>query len=350
MWYAGIGWGADGYEIVAVDGAGAPVAPPNRFDGTGTAEPVAYLRSLAERNGGDLIAVIDSTNGVVDGELMAAGVTVYRADPWDVAPRPAFGSPPATALAEAARSRLSRLTRLSLDSGTLGGREDQADADIDRGAPVERELIARGRCIVHAGRAQPEVALTFDDGPHPVHTPRVLDVLRRYRVTATFFCVGLHVRAHPGIAARIADEGHTLGNHTWSHPYLPDLGRDEVLGQVDRTAEALRRATGETPTLLRPPYGGRSPEVLSWLAEAGQTTVLWDVEAADWAMVGAPAIVRNVVDGTDFGSIILLHDGGGDRSQTADALPGILEFLLVRGCRFVPVDHLLASVRVPTQA
>ncbi|SNS62411.1 Peptidoglycan/xylan/chitin deacetylase, PgdA/CDA1 family [Streptosporangium subroseum] len=342
MWFAGIGWGPEGYDITVVDDAGAPVAT-SRFAATGIDEPVGFLRSLAERS--ELVSVIDSTNGVLDGSLMAAGLDVYRADPWDTPARPPFGSASSDALAGLGRDALARLTRLDIGSGTLGGRDDEADADIERSGPLERRLAAQGGLLFHGSRAHPRVALTFDDGPHPVNTPRILDVLRRYRVPATFFCVGLHAQAFPDLLRRIVDEGHLVGNHTWSHPYLPDLSREEVLRQIGRTGEVLGRAGGGTPSLVRPPYGGRSPEVLDWLAEEGLTTVLWDVEPCDWAMGGAAAIAGQVVDEADFGSVILLHDGGGDRSQTVEALPMILESMMARGCRFVTVDQL-APLRV----
>ncbi|MEO3794977.1 polysaccharide deacetylase family protein [Nonomuraea sp. B10E15] len=339
MWYAGIGWEKDAYELAVLDHAGAHVVPPLRLETVGVGDVVARLLRLAGRE--PLMCVIDATNGVVDGHLTAAGLDVYRAD-GDVAPlRRAFGSPDAAVLAELGRTDRSRLTRIVLDSGTLTGLDQRIEEDLESAALVEAEQVASGRCLPHGSRVHPRVALTFDDGPHPDHTPRVLDLLRHYRVPATFFCLGLHAAAHPHLVARIAEEGHGVGNHTWSHPYLPDLTRQEVLAQVDRTAEVLAGITGQVTTLFRPPFGGRDADVLGWLARHGQTTVLWDVEAADWALPGASAIAHQVIGDTDFGSVVLLHDGGGDRSQTIEALPLILETLMVSGCRFVPVEDLI---------
>ncbi|MEV4176358.1 polysaccharide deacetylase family protein [Nonomuraea sp. NPDC049709] len=313
--------------------------PPIRLETVGVRDVVARLLRLAERE--PLMCVIDSTNGVIDGYLTAAGLDVYRADGDVAPPRRAFGSPDPVVLAGLGRTRRSRLTRIASDSGTLTGLDQRIEDDLDSAALVEAEQVASGRCLLHGRRAHPRVALTFDDGPDPDHTPRLLDLLHHYRVPATFFCLGLHAAAHPRLVARIAGEGHSVGNHTWSHPYLPDLTKHEVLAQVDRTAEVLAGITGEVPTLFRPPFGGRNADVLRWLAEHGQTTVLWDVEAADWALPGAPAIAHQVIGDTDFGSVILLHDGGGDRSQTIEALPLILETLMVSGCRFVPVEDLI---------
>ena len=184
------------------------------------------------------------------------------------------------------------------------------------------------------------MALTFDDGPHPVFTPRVLDILARYRIRATFFCVGLCAVAYPELVARIVEEGHHIGNHTWSHPYLPDLTRDELLRQIDTTGEVLGGILGTVPVMMRPPYASRTPEVLRWLADRDLTIVLFDVDTRDWTTPGADAIVAAVTTAAAPGSIVLMHDAGGDRAQTVAALPRIVEGLLGRGLRFVTVDRI----------
>jgi peptidoglycan/xylan/chitin deacetylase (PgdA/CDA1 family) len=158
------------------------------------------------------------------------------------------------------------LTRLRPETGSLGGRDAEYLAAIAACAAAEGELARSRRWLVRGSARRPEVALTFDDGPHPVFTPRVLDILARYRIRATFFCVGLCAVAYPELVARIAEEGHHLGNHTWSHPYLPDLTRDELLRQVDTTGEVLGGIAGTVPVMMRPPYASRTPEVLRWLA------------------------------------------------------------------------------------
>ncbi|HCU48558.1 MAG TPA: polysaccharide deacetylase, partial [Micromonosporaceae bacterium] len=207
-------------------------------------------------------------------------------------------------------------------------------------------LIASGRCLSHGGRDRDAVAITFDDGPQPPYTGQVLDILARYGVRATFFCVGLNASACPDLVARIQAEGHILGNHTWSHPFLPELSRVQLVEQIDRTDEAIARSSGGAATkLFRPPYGSRTPDVVSWLADIGSTVVLWDVEPDDWSMPGADTIAQVVLEQTRPGSIILMHDGGGDRSQTVAALPAIIEGVLVRGLRFVTVDELVSASR-----
>ncbi len=167
---------------------------------------------------------------------------------------------------------------------------------------------------------------------------------------ATFFCVGLQASAHPADIARLAAAGHGLGNHTWSHPFLPDLSCAQLAEQLDRTDEAVTRAAGGArPDLFRPPYGSRSPDVLRWLGERGTPIVLWDVDPSDWARPGAVLIAGRVLMQARPGTIILMHDGGGDRSQTVAALPLVIEGLLDRGFRFTRADHLLAAAAPPAR-
>ncbi len=337
VWVAGIGWRGGQYEVAIVDELGRTMAGPSVFDGRRVGELVRVLLDQAARCGGTFGCVVDSTNGTLDGHLMAAGLAVYRADPWMLPDRPPHGSVPARVLAA---TDPAGLTRLRPETGSLGGREAEYCAAVAASADAERELARSGRWLVRGSGVRPEVALTFDDGPHPVFTPLVLDVLARYRIRATFFCVGLCAVAYPELVARIVGEGHTVGNHTWSHPYLPDLTRDEVLRQVDTTREVIDAVAGTAPVMVRPPYGSRTPDVLRWLAARDLTTVLFDVDARDWTTPGTVAIVATVTTSAAPGSIVLMHDAGGDRTQTVAALPRIVEALGGRGLRFVTVDQL----------
>jgi peptidoglycan/xylan/chitin deacetylase (PgdA/CDA1 family) len=345
MLFAGIAWTGRGFDVAFRDGAARPAGTPVHFPAGQVGALTGFLRDRAERIG--LTCVVDSTNGMVDGGLLAAGLPVLRADPWALPDRPALGSVDADTLARTAASRPGELTRLVLQSGSLTGRSadhecSSRDSDEDLAA-----LTAAGRCLTAGRRDEqdPVVALTFDDGPNPPVTGRVLDVLDRYGVPATFFCVGLHASAHPEELARMSEAGHALGNHTWSHPFLPDLSRRELELQLERTDEAIEAVAGARPVrLFRPPYGSRSRDVISWLGrDGGPATVLWDVDTGDWAMPGAPAIADSVLTRARPGSVVLMHDGGGDRSQTAEALPAVIEGLLARGHRFVRADELLAD-------
>ena len=346
MIFAGIAWDDRGFEVALLDERGAPVGPAVRFPAGQVAALTDHLRTLDRSGGQPLVCVIESTNGMLDGGLMSAGLRVHRADPWVLPPRPAFGSVVAASLARTAAERLAELPRLAIESGTLTGRGDEHGRWLRDSEAGTAALTRSGRCFERADGADDDddkvIALTFDDGPNPPHTGRILDVLDRYGVPATFFCVGLHASAHTEEIARMSEAGHRLANHTWSHPFLPDLTVAELAAQLERTDEAIARVAGEQgPRLFRPPYGSRTPEILSWLGEtdAGRM-VLWDVDANDWALPGADAIAGSVLARSRPGSIVLMHDGGGDRSQTADALPAVIEGLLGRGYRFARVDEM----------
>ncbi|WP_042433071.1 polysaccharide deacetylase family protein [Streptacidiphilus anmyonensis] len=344
--YAGIAWTGAGYRVDVVDGAGGRVAEPSSWGAAEVAELIAWLRGLD--HGQAPAVVLDSTNGLLDGPMTAAGLEVYRADPWLLPPRPRFGSVPAERLAEQAWTAPGTLARVTAEGGSLTGRAEEFHEGVRRGERTVAELTAAGRCLEHGHRGSPRVALTFDDGPDPVHTRRVLEILERYGARATFFCVGHHVAALPDEVRRIAAAGHEVGNHSWSHPFLPDLTPDELREQIDRTTEAVAAVTGAAPTRFRPPYGALTPEVLAVLERHPATLTMWDVDSRDWTRPGPERIAATVLGAAGPGSVVLMHEGAGDRGQTVRALPSILEGLLERGLELVPVGELPAPARHPT--
>jgi peptidoglycan-N-acetylglucosamine deacetylase len=178
------------------------------------------------------------------------------------------------------------------------------------------------------------IALTIDDGPDPVYTPQVLRLLRKYRVTATFSMIGLHVAAFPGLARDVAEAGHKIANHTWTHADLVGLPVHRVHDEVIRATDAIHAATGATPGLFRAPYGAWSPAVIRECERTRMIPLDWSVDPRDWSMPGVRAIVRNIMTNTRPGSIILEHDGGGNRSETVAALRIVLPRLLGEGYRF----------------
>ncbi|MFD4656019.1 polysaccharide deacetylase family protein [Kitasatospora sp. NPDC058444] len=178
------------------------------------------------------------------------------------------------------------------------------------------------------------VYLTFDDGPSPAYTPKVLATLSRYGVRATFFEIGQNVAAHPSVTAQVAKQGHSVQNHSWSHPDLRRLSAAALNAQLADTDKAIRAQTGRTPNCLRPPYGAVNSTVRSKAATLGKQVVLWSVDPADWSRPGTAAISSRVLNNVRPGSVILLHDGGGDRSQTVAALPTIISTLKSRGYGF----------------
>ena len=178
------------------------------------------------------------------------------------------------------------------------------------------------------------VYLTFDDGPHPSNTPQVLDILARYGARATFFVLGSLVERHPDLFGRIVSEGHTVANHTWGHENLAKLSREEFDRTISRTQEIL----GEHATpCLRPPYAATGKHTREWAAEHGLEVHLWSVSANDWLGLNAQEIADRIVSQVTDGSIVLMHDGGGNRPQTVRGLEMVLERLSDRGVRYEPL-------------
>jgi peptidoglycan/xylan/chitin deacetylase (PgdA/CDA1 family) len=179
------------------------------------------------------------------------------------------------------------------------------------------------------------VALTIDDGPHPEWTPRMLDLLARHRIRATFFLIGARVRERPDLARRILAAGHVLGNHSMSHPQpFAALPAPSVRTEIAAGQREIEDATGVEPRLFRAPGGNWSRDVLRATAESGLVPVDWTVNPSDWRSPGVDRITRSLCRGR-AGHVLLCHDGGGDRSQTVAALETALPRLLDRGLRFV---------------
>lgn len=183
------------------------------------------------------------------------------------------------------------------------------------------------------------VALTFDDGPSP-YTPQILSLLRAYGDRATFFLVGFRVQAYPKWARAEAGDGDAIGNHTYRHVDLEWLTPGDVTWQLRATEQIIHDVTGIEPQWFRPPYGAVDPRVAGLAAGLGLRTVTWSVDPRDWSRPGAAAIVSRVLSAVRPGSVILLHDGGGDRSQTVTAVSILLPALRARGFRFVTLDKL----------
>jgi peptidoglycan-N-acetylglucosamine deacetylase len=202
-----------------------------------------------------------------------------------------------------------------------------------------------GRGVTHvhetpqppAAAGERVVSLTFDDGPHRTYTPQVLDVLARHGVKATFFLLGSEAERHPDLVRRIAAEGHAVANHTWDHPDLRRLDADAFGRQVDRTNDVLQELTGVRPTCVRPPFGRADGTVGERLARRGLASVVWTGDSRDFEKPGADTIVASALRGLQPGGVILLHDGGGRREQTVQALPRIIEGIRAAGYRTAPI-------------
>ncbi|MBV9617976.1 MAG: glycosyltransferase [Verrucomicrobia bacterium] len=207
--------------------------------------------------------------------------------------------------------------------------------------------------LYHQGAGgEHQVAITFDDGPDPEWTPKILDILKAAKVKAAFFLVGVNAEKYPGLVRRIVNEGHEIGNHTYYHPNLALAWPEHVRLELNATQLLIETITGRATTLFRPPYAADTqPSQISELMplqiaqDLNYLVVLENIDPQDWAKPGADIIVQRVKQQRRDGSIILLHDAGGDRSQTVAALPRILEWLRTRGDTIVPLSGLLGTSR-----
>ncbi|MEW2376976.1 polysaccharide deacetylase family protein [Micromonospora sp. NPDC047812] len=192
--------------------------------------------------------------------------------------------------------------------------------------PLVRPLPAKLPAGLRRTTGVRTVALTFDDGPSPAWTPKVLDRLRAARVTATFCVVGTQARRHPELVRRIVREGHQLCNHSWNHDL--DLGRrpvDEIRRDLVRTNAAIRAAVpGVKVPFYRQPGGRWTREVVTVAGQLGMRSLHWNVDPQDWGKPTAATIVKRVRAATRPGSVVLLHDGGGNRAATLAACPRLI--------------------------
>ncbi len=177
------------------------------------------------------------------------------------------------------------------------------------------------------------VALTFDDGPNPGYTERVLDVLKSKHVHATFFVVGRMANAYPDLVKRELKEGNLVGDHSWSHPMLAHRSDASARDELQHTRDLLRKL-GATVTVFRPPYGSYTRSTVSIASSLGLRTVVWSADPSDYRRPPVGTIVARVMSQVRPGTIILMHDGGGDRSNTIAALPIIIDNLRKQGYSF----------------
>ncbi|MFD1661517.1 polysaccharide deacetylase family protein [Streptomyces caeni] len=191
--------------------------------------------------------------------------------------------------------------------------------------PVPREPVQR---LPEHGRG---MVLTFDDGPDPRYTPGILRTLREYDVRAVFFVCGRMAVENKDLLREMADDGHLVGNHTWTHRLLTRLSRAEIRAEMESTCATIQDAYGEAPLWFRAPYGAWNRAVFQLGAELGMEPLAWTVDSLDWTEPGSRRIAEQVADGAAPGVIVLSHDAGGDRSQTVEALGRYLPRLLDRG-------------------
>ncbi|MGJ8642009.1 MAG: polysaccharide deacetylase family protein [Luteolibacter sp.] len=219
----------------------------------------------------------------------------------------------------------------SVDGPTLRNNAGNPSSNFskDAGVTFSRVLVSGNYC-----------AITFDDGPHPQNTPRLLDMLAQRNIKATFYVIGRSVNLHPGVLRRTVAEGHEIGNHSHTHRLLSKLGDSEVRKEMQLCQDAIAKAAGVRPRTMRPPYGGllqRQRELI--LKEFGYPTILWSVDPLDWKRPGPSVVASRILSNTTAGGIVLAHDL---HSQTVDAMPATLDGLLKKGFKFVTVSQLIA--------
>ena len=243
------------------------------------------------------------------------------------------------------------------DTPKSGLRHFTYDAESDLFTGETYDAYPLSYNIEQLGAAKGKIALSFDDGPDPTWTPKILDVLRDKKVSGTFFVIGDSANRYPNIVKREYAEGHEIGNHTFTHPPFETISRAEIKWQLNLTERLLESTLGVKSILFRPPYGiDHQPEYAEEVAqlpiaqEMGYLIIGQRIDPNDWKQVDgkqvpAQQIVENVLRQADKGNIVLFHDGGGDRSQTVAALPQVIDALRAKGYQLVPVPELLGKTR-----
>jgi peptidoglycan/xylan/chitin deacetylase (PgdA/CDA1 family) len=204
-------------------------------------------------------------------------------------------------------------------------------ADPDPVKPGDADAADSSETKASGGKV---IYLTFDDGPAVSYTKRILDLLDEYDAKATFFELGENAKAHPQLTRSVVARGHALGSHTWNHKDLRNLRPKNLNRQITRTSAELTKIGGRPITCLRPPYGAVNARVRSAVHRKDLSMELWDIDPRDWRRPGAAAIARRVVSHAHKNAVSLMHDGGGNRSQSVRALKRILQKLSKKGYRF----------------
>ena len=196
--------------------------------------------------------------------------------------------------------------------------------------------------INEVSTSQKAVAITFDDGPNPIYTPEVLDIFAKAEGKATFFMIGEQMKKNPEIVKKVAEQGHEIGNHTFSHPKLSELSPADCLSEIERNEEIIQELTGQLPVVFRPPYLDYNNDTISILKDKGYPMIgALNMEAQDWEQPGVEHILSASKKCVRNGSILIFHDGFGDRSQTIQAVKKLVFELKSEGYQLLTVSELL---------
>ncbi|MBW7455665.1 polysaccharide deacetylase family protein [Paenibacillus sepulcri] len=234
----------------------------------------------------------------------------------------------------------------SFQSRETGQQKKKKISRRDATSWVDLQQRYPGTFVIGGPRKERKVALTFDDVPDPRYTSKVLDILARHKVRATFFVVGSRAASYPSIVRRIGREGHVIGNHSYNHAVFSRISLFAFQQQIRNTDAILRPLAGYSPRLIRPPYGEVLPGQIEWMKQNGYIAVNWDVDSVDWRGIDSSTILFNIKKTLQPGSIILQHAGGGigqDLSGTLEALPKLIKLLRSKGYQMVTLPELLGE-------
>jgi peptidoglycan-N-acetylglucosamine deacetylase len=197
--------------------------------------------------------------------------------------------------------------------------------------------------VLNAAKLPPEkkvIALTFDDGPWPNSTAQVLDILKKNNIKSTFFVVGQNVKNYPDLTKQIVNDGHVIANHTWHHWYH-HMNPQVAAYEVANTTDIIYKTTGVKTSLFRPPGGNMRNGVAAYAKSNKYAVIMWSSDSMDYSRPGVPRLINNIFREAKPGGIVLMHDGGGDRTHTVKALPEIISRFRKQGYEFVTVPELL---------
>ena len=187
-----------------------------------------------------------------------------------------------------------------------------------------------------------KIALTFDDGPHPIKTEKILEILRKHEIKATFFVIGKNIENYPEAFIKVVEEGHEIGNHTYSHSYMNfNLNSKKISDEIEKTENLIKKFCNKNNKILRPPCGLYSDKMVEIAKQRGYKTILWSIDTQDWAHASKDDIVNSVLNRVKGGDIILFHDYTSGENYTLEALNELIPLLKEKGFEIVTVSEIL---------
>ncbi|NLI60775.1 MAG: polysaccharide deacetylase family protein [Clostridiales bacterium] len=250
-------------------------------------------------------------------------------------------------------SNLNRNRKSQDNDNTYDNNADKISIKVDKNSSPDQEYYKKAKILQEKypdtffmqGQGQAKkIALTFDDGPNDHTTSEILDILKRFDIAATFFVLGKNAKAYPEIVKRIFDEGHQVGNHSWSHLRPTELTDQEFMEEINPVQEIMHEYSNLSPSLYyRPPYGLLTPSQVEYLDKKGYKVISWSIDSLDWNLASPKEIQDKVVFSAHPGAIVLMHSAGGkdNRENTTKALPEIIHSLSQQGYEFVTIHELL---------